>query len=93
MAEKIRAHIFITGLVQGVFFRQITSQKAKNLGISGFVRNLPDGRVEAVFEGKKDRVEKMVEWMKEGPKYAKVDGREINWEEYKGEFNDFEIKY
>jgi acylphosphatase len=93
MPEEKRVHIFVGGRVQGVFFRQNTFYKAKELGVFGFVRNLPDGRVEAVFEGKKDKVEKMIEWMRVGPKYAKVENCEIFWEDYKGEFNDFEIRY
>lgn len=93
MLDKIRVHIFVEGRVQGVFFRQNTFYKAKELGVFGFVRNLPDGRVEAVFEGEKEKVEKMIEWMKKGPKYAKVERCEVLDEDYKGEFNDFEIKY
>lgn len=93
MPEKVRAHIFINGLVQGVFFRQNTLNKARELGIFGFVRNLPDGRVEAVFEGDKDKINEMIKWTKEGPESAIVNNQEINWEEYKEEFNDFKIKY
>ncbi|MDD5551961.1 MAG: acylphosphatase [Candidatus Pacebacteria bacterium] len=93
MAEKVRAHIFVNGFVQGVFFRQNTLKRAKKIGVFGFVRNLPDGRVEAVFEGDKDRVEKMVEWMREGPENASVNNQEFKWEEYKEEFEEFEIHY
>lgn len=93
MLDKIRVHIFVEGKVQGVFFRQNTLYKAKELGVFGFVRNLPDGRVEAVFEGDKDKVEKMIDWAKEGPKYARVENCEVLYEDYKAEFNNFEIKY
>lgn len=93
MVEKIRAHLFVEGRVQGVFFRQNTLYKAKEIGVFGFVKNLPDGRVEAVFEGDKDKVEKMIEWTKKGPKYARVENCEVLYEDYKGEFNDFEIRY
>lgn len=93
MTKKVRAHIFVKGLVQGVFFRQNTLNKARELGIFGFIRNLPDGRVEAVFEGDKNKVEKMVEWIKKGPENARVNNQEVKWEEYKGEFGDFEIRY
>lgn len=90
---KVRAHIFVSGRVQGVLFRDGTRRKAKSLGIAGWVRNLPDGRVEAVFEGEKDKVEKIIDWVRKGPILAKVDNLELEWQEYKGEFNDFEIKY
>lgn len=93
MAEKTRAHVFVDGFVQGVFFRQNTLYKARELGVFGFVRNLPHGKVEAVFEGDKDKVKEIVEWTKEGPDHASVNNQEVRWEEYKGEFNDFEIRY
>jgi len=93
MAEKIRAHIFVSGLVQGVFFRSYTVQKAKEFGVFGWVKNLPDGKVEAVLEGEKEKVEKLVEWMKRGPEFAKVNGIEVEWQEYKGEFENFEIRH
>jgi len=93
MADKARVHIFVSGRVQGVFFRENTRKRAKKLGIKGWVRNLPDGRVEAVFEGKKDKIEELVNWAKKGPMFAKVDGVEVILEEYKEEFDNFEIKY
>lgn len=93
MPEKIRAHIFVSGRVQGVFFRQNTQKKAKDLGLTGWVRNLPDGRVEAVFEGPKEKVEEMIEWTRKSPMISRVDNIDISWEEYQAEFNDFEIKY
>jgi len=90
MAEKVRVHILIKGLVQGVFFRQTTQQMAEILGLKGWVRNTPDGKVEAVFEGEKEKVEKMLDWAKKGPTSARVDGVDVKWEEYKGEFKEFE---
>jgi len=90
--EFTRAHIFISGIVQGVFFRASTADKAQELELTGWVKNLPDGRVEAVIEGPKNKIEKMIKWAKEGPKFAKVDEVEISWEEYKGEFENFEIR-
>jgi len=92
MAEKVRVHILIKGLVQGVFFRQTTQQMAEILGLKGWVRNTLDGKVEAVFEGEKDKVEKMLDWAKKGPPSARVDGIDVKWEEYKGEFKNFEIR-
>lgn len=90
---KARAHAFISGRVQGVFFRSTTRSKAKNLGISGWVKNLKDGRVEAVFEGEDDKVKEMLDFCHEGPSAAQVSDVEINWEEYQGEFSGFEIRY
>ncbi len=84
-----RAHVLVSGKVQGVFFRSSTKDKAEELGISGWVRNLSDGRVEAVFEGETEDVDKMVEWCRKGPEYARVTGIEIIVEEYKGEFTGF----
>lgn len=87
----IRVHLFISGRVQGVAFRVSMWQKAK--GVKGFVRNLDDGRVEAVLEGEKEKVDKIVEWAKKGPFFAKVTNFEIIEEEYKGEFKNFKILY
>ncbi len=93
MNEKIRAHIFVQGMVQGVFFRVKTRQKAKVLGVTGWVKNLPDGRVEAVFEGGKEKVEQIIEWIKKGPLFSRVDDVKVDFEEYKGEFENFEIRH
>jgi len=90
---KARVHVFVSGRVQGVFFRQTTLERAKNLGLTGWVRNTSDGRVEAVFEGEKEKIEKVLEWMRIGPPLAKVENLEIKWEDFKGEFEDFEIRY
>ena len=93
MSSKARVNIFVSGLVQGVFFRSETKAKAKELGLFGWVRNLADGRVEILAEGEKEKLEKLIEWAKRGPELAKVDDLEINWQEYQGEFKDFEIRY
>ena len=93
MNEKIRVHIFIKGWVQGIFFRAKTRKKAQEIGIFGWVRNLPDGRVETVCEGEKTKVEKMIEWLKKGPAFARVDNVEIIWEKFQEEFNDFSVLY
>ncbi|KAB2943761.1 MAG: acylphosphatase [Candidatus Methanoperedens nitroreducens] len=89
---NIRVHVFISGKVQGVFFRSSTKDMAKNLDLFGWVRNLADGRVEAVFEGKKDTIEKMLEWCRVGPEYARVTGIEVIWEEFKGDFKEFLLR-
>ena len=86
-----RVHVFVSGKVQGVFFRSSTKDMAKKLCLSGWVRNLDDGRVEAVFEGEEEAIEKMLEWCQAGPEYAKVTGIEVVAEHYKGEFNEFKL--
>lgn len=92
--EKLRrVHLFVFGLVQGVFFRSETKAKAEGLGLFGWVRNLADGRVEILAEGEKEKLKKLVEWVKRGPDSARVKGVELEWQEYKGEFSRFEIKY
>ncbi len=90
---KVRAHVYVSGRVQGVFFRTHTKEWADELGIKGWVRNLPDGRVEAVLEGEEEDVKEMIELMRKGPPLAKVDNIEVYWEPYKGEFKDFRIIY
>ena len=88
---KVRVHIFIGGRVQGVFFRWETRAEARRRGISGWVRNLPDGKVEAIFEGEKERVEEMIDFCRRGSPGARVTGVEIVWEEYSGDYRDFTI--
>lgn len=88
-----RVHVFISGKVQGVWFRAYTEAEAKKLGIKGWVRNLPDGRVEAVFEGENDAVDKMIAWCHKGSPYSQVENVEVIEEPYQGEFIDFKIRY
>lgn len=90
---KVKVHVFISGRVQGVFFRSQTRREAKKIGITGWVKNLADGRVEAVFEGAENPVKTMIEWVRRGPLLSKVNGIEVEWENFSGEFNDFEIRY
>ena len=92
MEGKARVHIFVSGRVQGVFFRENTRKRAKKLGIKGWVRNLPDGRVEAVFEGEKSKVKELINRTKKGSLIARVDELKVILEEYKEEFDNFEIK-
>ena len=91
--EKIRAHIFVSGKVQGVFYRESTKKKAERLGVLGWIKNLRDGRVEAIFEGDKGNVEEMVNWARKGPIWAKIEALELIWDDYQGEFKGFEIRY
>ena len=86
---KARVHMFVSGKVQGVFFRQKTKRQAQSLGIKGWVRNLPDGRVEAVFEGEEEAVKALVEYCHHGPSYARVENVNVSYENYSGEFTDF----
>jgi len=88
-----RAHVYVHGRVQGVFFRATTRDKARSLGVKGWVKNCLDGGVEAVFEGEKDTVEKVVDWCKKGPEGAFVNHIDIRWEKYSGEFDEFSIMY
>ena len=88
---KIRARVIITGLVQGVNFRHYTRMQAEALGVSGWVRNLPDDRVEGCFEGEKEAVEALVAWCRRGPDWARVEGVEAAREPYTGEFDGFTI--
>ncbi|MGQ9720296.1 MAG: acylphosphatase [Candidatus Jordarchaeum sp.] len=90
---KVRAHVFVSGRVQGVFFRSDTKDEADKRGVNGWVRNLGDGRVEAVFEGDKNKVEEMIQWCKRGPPAAKVTGLNVSFGEYTGEFKNFSIRY
>ncbi len=91
MAKSIRAHVFVTGKVQGVYFRQNTMRTAKHHGATGWVRNLDDGRVEAVIEGEEDSVRKVVDWCHQGPPASKVDAVDVRYEDYTGGFSDFTI--
>lgn len=90
---KARAHVIISGIVQGVNFRYYTKLEAEKNNVTGWIRNLVDGRVEAVFEGEKKDVERMIEFCKTGPPNAYVSDVEIKWEKFKGESDKFEIKY
>ena len=90
---KVRAHIIVKGLVQGVFFRASTQRTAQENGIFGWVKNKFDGRVEAVFEGEKADVEDTIEWCRQGPFGADVEDVNVVWEDFKGEFDSFSIVY
>jgi len=90
---KVRAHVYVGGRVQGVFFRSETQDEAVRRNVAGWVKNLPDGRVEAVFEGEKENVEKLVEFCKRGPPGARVTKVDVEWQNFTGEFKNFNIKY
>ncbi len=88
-----RAHVFISGRVQGVYFRAHASVKATSLALTGWVRNIEDSRVEAVFEGDEDAIKDMIQWCHTGPSGARVDDVEATFEEPTGEFTSFSVKY
>ena len=80
-----REHVVVRGRVQGVFFRDETQRRARSLGVSGWVTNRPDGAVEAVFEGRPDAIDSMVNWCHRGPSGAHVDDVQVAWEDPRGE--------
>lgn len=89
---KTRTHLYISGRVQGVFFRDSSRQMAQSMGLTGYVKNLLDGRVEIAAEGEKEDVERLVQWCYIGPPGADVKSVEIHNESYKGEFKIFEVR-
>lgn len=91
MQGKTRAHVFVSGIVQGVGYRFATLDAANQMGVSGWVRNLPDDRVEAVFEGTKAAIENMIRWCHEGPPAAVVKDVMVEYEEPEG-IQEFQIK-
>lgn len=86
-----RVHVLAGGIVQGVCFRYYAQRRAEELGVSGWVKNLPDGRVEAVVEGEDEPVDRMVAWLRRGPPGALVDEFVRREEPFKGEFREFRI--
>ncbi len=92
-ATQRRAHVFVSGRVQGVFFRDETRRQASKLELTGWVRNLEDRRVEAVFEGGEDAVGKMLDWCGKGPGLSHVSGVEVVEEPPTGSFDGFRIRY
>ncbi len=88
---RARARMRVTGAVQGVFYRQSTAGEAARLGLSGTVRNLPDGSVEVVAEGPGESVRALAEWCRRGPPAARVDGVDVAWEAPLGEAGPFTV--
>ncbi|MBS3923027.1 MAG: acylphosphatase [Nitrosarchaeum sp.] len=91
--SKQRIRIFVTGKVQGVFFRQALKVMAKKNNVFGWVKNLKDGRVEAVLEGDEEKVTRLIEWSHGGPANARVEDVEIQNEKFTGEFSKFDVLY
>ena len=86
-----RAHVILTGDVQGVFFRGTTRLEAERRGVTGWVRNRPDGSIEAVFEGESIAVEQIVNWCRTGPPRAEVENLDVEYSDYQGEFVRFSV--
>ena len=91
--EEARAHLFVDGRVQGVSYRAFTWEVAHALGLNGWARNLRDGRVEAVFEGKKKQVQRAIEQCHSGPPGARVSKIDVTWEPFTGKETSFGIRY
>ena len=87
----MRAHVLILGFVQGVGFRQFVKSNAKKLALTGWVKNLPDGRVEALVEGDKQTIEKLIKLIEKGTFFAEVKSVVVEWHGKKEEYNDFII--
>ncbi len=91
--NKIRAHVVISGRVQGVWFRASAVEQARRAGVSGWVRNRSDGSVEAVMEGERGAVMQVVGWCYRGPGAAHVAGVDVKWAEPTGEFFGFDMRH
>jgi acylphosphatase len=90
MATK-RVHVIVKGRVQGTFFRAATQREARRLGITGWVKNRQDGSVELLAEGEEDAIRELTSWANHGPSAARVDGVDVRWRGYTGEFPEFSI--
>ena len=90
MAQK-RVQLLIRGRVTGVYFRAAAQREARRLGMTGWVKNRPDGCVEMVAEGDEDTIKEIVNWSHHGPSAARVDHVDVRWRGYTGEFSDFRI--
>lgn len=90
--SRSRIHVFISGQVQGVFFRKNTKREANKRNLDGWVRNLDDGRVEAVFEGEESKLDEMTDWCGEGSRLAEVENVEVNEENTKEDLDGFKIR-
>jgi len=89
----VRAHVLISGRVQGVFYRDSTKNIAEQYGLTGWVKNTSNGCVEAVFEGEETAIKDMITWCYNGPRLAEVSDVSVDYKKFLGEFEDFSIKY
>lgn len=93
MSEVARVHLWVSGRVQGVFYRAECREAAQGLGLAGWVRNLDDGRVEALAEGPKEKIDEFLAWCHRGPRLAQVTGVEVRWEEPRGDATGFRVTH
>lgn len=93
MQEKARAHLIVSGRVQGVCFRAETQRAARTIGVSGWVRNKRDGTVEAVVEGVKKDVISLINWCNAGPPLSRVEKVDVTWQDCHGELSEFGIRF
>lgn len=93
MEEKARAHLIVSGRVQGVCFRAETQRAARTFGVSGWVRNKRDGTVEAMVEGAKKDVISLINWSNTGPSMSRVVKVAVTWQDCRGEFSEFGIRF
>ena len=93
MNENVSAHAIITGRVQGVFFRLETQKAALKRGVTGWVRNLPDGSVEVIAEGEKSAVNSLIKWCWKGSPGSRVDAVNVEWQAFTGKFSTFDVTY
>ena len=93
MADLASVQVIVHGRVQGVFFRAFVSTRATQLGLTGYVRNLPGGTVEVNAEGERKQLDQLISYLKVGPPSAKVEKVATNWSEYSGNYSGFRIKY
>jgi len=90
---KARLHAYFSGRVQGVGFRFLAQHVARMLGLTGWVRNMYDGRVEVVAEGEREQLEQFLAELKKGPRLARIEKLDVFWEEYRGEFSEFSVEF
>lgn len=93
LQKRTRAHLFISGVVQGVSYRASTQVEAQKRGVVGWVKNLDDGRVEAVLQGPRERVDDLIRWCHHGPPAAKVDQVVVSWENPGDDWKSFDVHY
>jgi acylphosphatase len=94
MTDLASVQAIVYGRVQGVYFRDFTSRHAAELGLTGYVRNSPDGKaVEVQVEGERNQLERLIDYLKDGPPGAIVERVETNWSEYTGSYSNFSIRY
>ena len=93
MTEKARLHALVSGHVQGVNFRYYTTREASRLGVTGWVANRRDGKVECVAEGPRSALEELLDFLHEGSPSARVTDVDASWESPRGELEDFKVRY